>query len=140
MVYYSEYRPHGSIAVHRGPLHYAYDIPRTQKVIAQNAQEPRAVDLQFDASGAWEFAIDPTSLNFNAGTPSGGKLPSPVFDSALPPFTISAIACPISWSVAGDTFATAPPTSPVACTGAPTNITLWPFGVSDECSSIVNNS
>ncbi|CAL1715195.1 unnamed protein product [Somion occarium] len=123
-----ESRPHGSVAVHRGPLHYAFDIPRTQKILAQNAQEPRAVDLEFDATDAWQYAIDPSSLHFNARTPSGGKLPSPVFDSGLPPFTITATACPINWSVAGDTFAAAPPASPVTCTGSTRNITLWPFG------------
>ncbi|KAJ3491366.1 hypothetical protein NLI96_g750 [Meripilus lineatus] len=120
-------RPHGSIAVHRGPLHYAFDIPRTEKVLTRNSQEPRAVDLEFDASSDWQYAIDPSTLRFNAGTPAGGKLPSPIFDSGLPPLTITAAACPITWTVAGDTFAAAPPTNP-ACTGQMRNITLWPFG------------
>ncbi len=125
----TESRPHGSVAVHRGPLHYAYDISRSEKVLTANAQEPRAVDLEFDATGRWQYAIDPDTLTFHGSTPSGGKLPSPVFDSGLPPFTITATACPIDWQVAGDTFAAVPPTNP-ACTGEATNITLWPFGVS----------
>ena len=41
----AESRPHGSVAVHRGPLHYAYDISRSETVLTKNAQEPRAVDL-----------------------------------------------------------------------------------------------
>ncbi|RDX48142.1 hypothetical protein OH76DRAFT_1352774 [Lentinus brumalis] len=122
-----ESRPHGSVAVHRGPLHYAYDISRSEKVLTANAQEPRAVDLEFDATGRWQYAIDPDTLTFHGSTPSGGKLPSPVFDSGLPPFTITATACPIDWQVAGDTFAAVPPTNPT-CTGEATNITLWPFG------------
>ncbi|KAI0794110.1 hypothetical protein C8Q74DRAFT_1194135 [Fomes fomentarius] len=122
-----ESRPHGSVAVHRGPLHYAYDIARSQTVLARNAQEPRAIDLQFDATGPWQFAIDPSTLTFHGSMPSGGKLPSPIFDSGLPPFTITATACSIDWAVAGDTFAAAPPTNP-ACKGPATNITLWPFG------------
>ncbi|KAI0358002.1 hypothetical protein OH77DRAFT_1580683 [Trametes cingulata] len=122
-----ESRPNNSIAVHRGPLHYAYDIARSQKVLARNAQQPLAVDLEFDATAPWQYAIDPSSLTFHGGSPSGGKLPSPIFDSGLPPFTITATACPIDWSVAGDTFAAAPPVNP-ACTGPATNITLWPFG------------
>ncbi|KAH8104066.1 hypothetical protein BXZ70DRAFT_888675 [Cristinia sonorae] len=122
-----ESRPHGSVAVHRGPLHYAFDIPRTQKVLAKNAEEPRAVDLQFTATTDWEYAIDPSTLKFHARVPSGGKLPSPVFDSGLSPFTITVVACPIKWAIAGDTFAASPPTN-ATCTGPTTNITLSPFG------------
>lgn len=123
----SESRPHGSIAVHRGPLHYAFDISRSQKVLTRNSQQPLAVDLEFDATDEWQYAIDPTSLTFNSGeTPA--QLPSPIFDSGLPPFTINAAACPINWTVAGDTFVSNPPTDP-ACTGPVRNITLWPFGV-----------
>ncbi|THH00625.1 hypothetical protein EW026_g1931 [Hermanssonia centrifuga] len=122
-----ESRPHGSVAVHRGPLHYAFDIQRTQKVLAQNSQQPMAVDLEFDSATAWQYAIDSSTLRFNGESPASGQLPSPIFDSGLPPFTITATACPINWTVAGDTFAASPPTNP-ACTGAATNITLWPFG------------
>ncbi|KAH9940880.1 uncharacterized protein BXZ73DRAFT_98712 [Epithele typhae] len=123
-----ESRPHGSVAVHRGPLHYAFDIARSSKVLKQNAQQPLAKDFEFDSTTAWQYAIDPNSLVFHAGTPAGGALPSPVFDSGLPPFTISASACPIDWAVAGNKFAAPPPESPVSCAGAVTNITLWPFG------------
>ncbi|GJE91253.1 hypothetical protein PsYK624_074020 [Phanerochaete sordida] len=122
-----EPRPHGSVAVHRGPLHYAFDIARTQKVLAQNAQEARAVDLEFDATVPWQYALDTSSLRFQYSPPASGVLPSPVYDSGLPPMSISATACQIDWSVAGDTFASPPPTSP-ECTGPTTNITLWPFG------------
>ncbi|PFH53444.1 hypothetical protein AMATHDRAFT_137444, partial [Amanita thiersii Skay4041] len=123
----TESRPHGSIAVHRGPLHYAFDIPRNQTVLARNAQQPLAVDLEFDATGAWQYAIDPATLRFNAGFPASGLLPSPVFDAGKPPFTITVKACPVSWSIAGTTFASAPPTNPT-CTGSQRDITLWPFG------------
>ena len=126
----AESRPHGSVAVHRGPLHYAFDIARSQKLLAQNAQQPLAVDLEFDATGTWQYAIDPDTLVFHAGAPAGGALPSPVFDAGQPPFTITATACEVEWAIAGDTFAAAPPTDP-ACVGPATNITLWPFGVRD---------
>ncbi|OCH96340.1 hypothetical protein OBBRIDRAFT_854604 [Obba rivulosa] len=122
-----ESRPNGSIAVHRGVLHYAYDISRSQKLLAQNAEESQAVDLEFDATAPWQYAIDPVTLEFNAGTPSDGQLPSPVFDSGLPPFTITVAACPIDWAIAGDTFAASPPTDP-ECTGPAVNLTLWPYG------------
>lgn len=117
------------MAVHRGPLHYAFDIPRTQKVLTRNSEQPLAVDLEFDSTAAWQYAIDPSTLRFTSEVLPSGKLPSPVFDSGLPPFTITATACPINWTIAGDTFAAPPPTNP-ACTGSAVNITLWPFGVS----------
>ena len=97
-------------------------------MLKRNAQQPLAADYQFEATTAWQFAIDPSTLIFNPGTPTS-KLPSPIFDSGKPPFSISVTACPIDWDTAGDTFAAAPPSNP-ACTGPAANITLTPFGVS----------
>ncbi|KAF4613200.1 hypothetical protein D9613_011183 [Agrocybe pediades] len=122
----TESRPHGSIAVHRGPLHYAFDIARNQTVLTKNSQQPLAVDLEFDATVNWQYAIDPATLKFNGGSPPS-TLPSPIFDSGKPPMSITATACPISWAKAGDTFAASPPTSP-ACTGSQTTIKLIPYG------------
>ena len=130
----TESRPNNSIAVHRGPLHYAFDIARSQKVLQRNSQQPLAVDLEFDATTNWEYAIDPSTLTFHPGTATN-KLPSPVFDSGKPPFTISVMACPINWSIAGDTFAASPPSNP-ACTGPAQNITLSPYGVS-VCDTVI---
>ncbi|KAL0573581.1 hypothetical protein V5O48_008377 [Marasmius crinis-equi] len=123
----TESRPHGSIAVQRGPLNYAYDIPRTQTVLKTNAQQPLAKDLQFKAAGSWQYAIDPSTLKFVNTPPASGTLPSPVFDSGKPPLSITATACLINWPTAGDTFAASPPTNPT-CTGAKTTITLRPYG------------
>ncbi|KAI0796217.1 hypothetical protein C8Q75DRAFT_711525 [Abortiporus biennis] len=122
-----ETRPHGSIAVHRGPLHYAFDIPRTAKVLTRNSQQPLAVDLEFDATASWQYAIDPSTLTFHPSVPANGQLPSPIFDSGLPPFSMSVKACLVNWTLAGDTFASPPPTNP-ACASGVQNITLWPFG------------
>ncbi|KAL5485522.1 hypothetical protein ACEPAI_8164 [Sanghuangporus weigelae] len=122
-----ENRPNNSVAIHRGPLNYAFDIPRNQTVLAQNADEPRAVDLQFEATAPWQYAIDPTTLKFNAGTPQGGQLPSPIFDSGLPPISIDATGCLIEWPVAGDTFASDPPQN-VSCVGNARTIKLIPLG------------
>ncbi|KAJ6573828.1 hypothetical protein DFH09DRAFT_915549 [Mycena vulgaris] len=123
----TETRLHGAIAVHRGPLHYAFDIPRTQKVLATNAKQPLAQDLEFDASGNWQYAIDPTTLQFSSTSPTSGKLPSPIFDSGLTPLKITAKACLIKWAIAAPTFAASPPTNPT-CTGPVTTITLTPYG------------
>ncbi|CAA7269913.1 unnamed protein product [Cyclocybe aegerita] len=122
----TESRPHGSIAVHRGPLHYAFDIPRSATVLSRSAQQPLAVDLQFDATAPWQYAIDPATLEFVPDTPAA-TLPSPIFDSGKPPLSITVSACPVSWPIAGDTFAASPPTNP-ACTGSARTIKLTPFG------------
>ncbi|KAF7340226.1 hypothetical protein MVEN_01941300 [Mycena venus] len=123
----TETRPHGAIAVHRGPLHYAFDIPRTTKVLATNAQQPLAQDLEFDAAANWQYAIDPATFKFSSSPPTSGILPSPIFDSGLTPLKITVNACLINWAIAGPTFAASPPTTP-ACTGANTTITLTPYG------------
>ncbi|TFK52036.1 hypothetical protein OE88DRAFT_1799237, partial [Heliocybe sulcata] len=123
----TESRPHGSIAVHRGPLHYAFDISRNSTVLTRNAQQPLAADIEFDATEPWQYAIDPKTLVFNSNPPASGSLPSPIFDSGLPPFSISAMACAVEWGVGGDMFASSPPENP-ACTGAVRNVTLWPYG------------
>ncbi|KAJ7048624.1 hypothetical protein C8F01DRAFT_1276822 [Mycena amicta] len=61
----TEVRPHGAIAVHRGPLNFAFDIPRKSKVLATNADQPMAQDFEFDATANWQYAIDPSTLAFS---------------------------------------------------------------------------
>ncbi|KAF5353734.1 hypothetical protein D9758_008623 [Tetrapyrgos nigripes] len=122
-----EKRLHGSIAVHRGPLNYAFDIGRAEQVIKTDPRETHAIDLQYDPAEAWEYAIDPSSLVYHHDTPTSGNLPSPIFDSGLPPTRITASACLIDWPLAGDTFASSPPENP-ECVGPRRVITLWPFG------------
>ncbi|KAH7910483.1 hypothetical protein BJ138DRAFT_100732 [Hygrophoropsis aurantiaca] len=122
-----ESRPENSIAVHRGPLHYAFDISRNQTVLTQNSMQPLAVDLQFLATSSWQYAIDPSTLQFHSNPPASGALPSPIFDSGLPPLTITATACLIEWGMAGHEWADSPPEN-AACVGQPTEITLWPYG------------
>jgi len=122
-----ENRTHGAIAVHRGPLHYAFDIPRSQKVLATNAQQPLAQDLEYDATANWQYAIDPATLKFSTSPPASGTLPSPIFDSGLTPMKITVTACLVNWAIQAPTFAASPPTKP-ACTGANTTITLTPYG------------
>ncbi|KAK7062692.1 hypothetical protein VNI00_000180 [Paramarasmius palmivorus] len=131
-----ESRPHGSVAIHRGPLNYAFDsgyqiisfpvfltivvpsVIRTETVLKVDPRESRAVDLQYDAAEDWEYAIDPTQLTYQYNPPESGKLPSPIFESGRTPSTITA---------GGDTFAASPPEHP-SCIGPNTVITLSPFG------------
>ncbi|KAJ6612793.1 hypothetical protein B0H10DRAFT_2177315 [Mycena sp. CBHHK59/15] len=102
-------------------------VPRSQKVLKTNAQQPLAVDLEFDAAANWQYAIDPTTLKFSSTPPAAGTLPSPIFDSGLTPLKITATACLINWAIAAPTFAASPPTNP-SCTGPATTITLTPYG------------
>ncbi|KAJ7480003.1 hypothetical protein B0H11DRAFT_2026128 [Mycena galericulata] len=122
-----ETRPQESIAVHRGPLHYAFDIPRKQKVLATNSEQPLAVDLEYDATANWQYAIDPATLEFSSSPPASGILPSPIFDSGLTPLKITVKACLINWAIAAPTFAASPPINP-ACTAPTETITLTPYG------------
>ncbi|KAH7106279.1 hypothetical protein BKA62DRAFT_288846 [Auriculariales sp. MPI-PUGE-AT-0066] len=120
----TESRPHGAIAVHRGPLHYAFDIPRSSKIIKTHPAEPRAVDYQLDAAGKWQYAIDPTTFLFEQ---SSAAVPTPVWDTNGPPLSITVVACEVKWNLAGTTYAAVPPTRPV-CVGAKKRIRLTPFG------------
>ncbi|KAF7296050.1 hypothetical protein MKEN_01420100 [Mycena kentingensis (nom. inval.)] len=122
-----EQRPHGSVAIHRGPLNYAFDIPRIERQLAVHPDEPRAVDLEFTPGRAWQYAIDPATLAFTNNAPASSILPSPIYDAGLPPVTLTVAACPIDWPLDGDMFAAPPPENP-ACLGEFRNITLWPFG------------
>ncbi|KAG9086116.1 hypothetical protein FRC06_003268, partial [Ceratobasidium sp. 370] len=123
----TEERPHGSIAIHRGPFNYALDLPRTSKLLQTTyAAEPRASDYQLDTTGNWNYAINASTLTFNAASP-GTQLKSPIFDSGAPPLSISVTGCLVNWTLAGTTFASPPPEKP-ACTGAKTKLTLIPFG------------
>ncbi|KAK7453926.1 hypothetical protein VKT23_011439 [Stygiomarasmius scandens] len=122
-----ENRLHGSVAVHRGPLNYAFDIGRSEQVIKTDPRESHAIDWQYDPEERWEYAIDPSSVVYHHDSPVSGVLPSPIFDSGLPPTRITATACLINWPLAGDTFASSPPQNP-ECVGPERVITLWPFG------------
>lgn len=120
-----ENRQNNSIAIHRGPLHYAFDISRSTTVLTVASNNNNAKDLQFEATDAWQWAIDPNTLKFQSKSVS--SLPSPVYDSGLPPYTITVTACPINWPTVGSLYATDPPVNP-ACTGSARTITLWPYG------------
>ncbi|KAL0071101.1 hypothetical protein AAF712_001659 [Marasmius tenuissimus] len=148
-----ENRPHGSIAIHRGPLNYALDskispfptsppptnphfplppppnpVHRAERLLSIHPHENRAIDLEYDPISPWQYALNPTQLTFHSGPLlPGEKLPSPIFDTGNPPTRITASACRIEWPVGGDLFAENPPEHP-ECVESSTVVTLWPFG------------
>ncbi|KAF9029687.1 hypothetical protein BDZ89DRAFT_1065159 [Hymenopellis radicata] len=110
-----ESRPNNSVAIHRGPLNYAFDIERTETVIKTDPRETHAVDLQLDPVGAWQYAIDPSTAEYHYDSTSESKaLPSPIWESGRPPVSISVLACLIDWPLAGDMFPADPPENPNA--------------------------
>ncbi|KAL0062698.1 hypothetical protein AAF712_010393 [Marasmius tenuissimus] len=123
----TEARPHGAVAVHRGPLHYALDITYGTTVLKRHPTESRAADFQFDATSDWQFAIDPKTAKWVGGASPDDKLPSPIFDSNKPPVSIEVSGCLIDWQKAGTSFAAPPPTNP-ACKGQVKTLKLTPYG------------
>ncbi|KAF9033749.1 hypothetical protein BDZ89DRAFT_1062844 [Hymenopellis radicata] len=123
-----ESRPNNSVAIHRGPLNYAFDIERTETIIKTDPREAHAVDLQLDPVGAWQYAIDPSTAEYHYDSTSELKvLPSPIWESGRPPVSISVLACLIDWPLAGDMFPADPPENP-ECVGEKKRIVLTPYG------------
>ncbi|QRV99016.1 glycoside hydrolase family 127 protein [Ceratobasidium sp. AG-Ba] len=116
--------PRSTVALHRGPLLYAYDIPKTVRVTNRHPNEHRAVDLQMLPNGPWQYAIDPSTVRYHQ---TSGQLSSPVFDRGGSPATLTVTACLVEWGIAGKTFADAPPRKP-ECIGPLETITLVPYG------------
>ncbi|KAM3587059.1 hypothetical protein VKS41_002105 [Umbelopsis sp. WA50703] len=111
-----------AIAVYNGPLAYALPLNYTTKVLATNAEQSK--DYEFDASGTWQMAIDPTSLKYNGDASSVSSVP---FSTANATVSMSATVCPITWATANNS-AAEPPSSPAKCTGGKKAVQLLPFG------------
>ncbi|KAH7337452.1 hypothetical protein B0J17DRAFT_663043 [Rhizoctonia solani] len=119
-----ESRSRGTVALHRGALHYAYDIPSKIKVIDRHPNESRAVDLEMTPSGPWQYAIDPSNVQYEQ---ISDKLGSPVFDHDGSSTSLLVSACLVEWGIGGETFAKPPPENP-ECLGPVKTIRLIPYG------------
>ncbi|CAE6537729.1 unnamed protein product [Rhizoctonia solani] len=119
-----EPRPKSTIALHRGVLHYAYDIPRRVKVMGRHPNEARAVDLQMTPDGPWQYAIDPSTV-WHERTSDGVN--SPAFDHNGSSTSLLVSACLVEWGIGGETFAKPPPENP-ECIGPLETIRLIPYG------------
>ncbi|KAH8925501.1 hypothetical protein BT69DRAFT_1348679 [Atractiella rhizophila] len=127
-----ENKQRNTVAVKRGPLAYATDLWRSERILATYPNEGRAVDREYDLTVSWAFGIDPSTLEFvpNPSPEPSGTLPSPIWDTAQhgggPPIKITANGCRITnWPNNGD-IVTAAPESP-QCDGS-VQIVLWPYG------------
>ncbi|KAJ1301264.1 hypothetical protein OPQ81_003671 [Rhizoctonia solani] len=119
-----EIRPKGTVSLHRGVLHYAYDIPRRVKIINRHPNEARAVDLQMTPDGPWQYAIDPSTVRHERTSDS---VSSPVFDQDGSSTSLLVSACLVEWGIDGETFTKPPPENP-DCMGPLETIRLIPYG------------
>ncbi|KAF7977986.1 hypothetical protein HWV62_1823 [Athelia sp. TMB] len=96
-------------------LNLPADIEKTYGPTGGLQLNSNAVDLEFDPTANWQFAVDPSTLTYHENYVE--SLPNPIFDSQQPPNTITATGCPITWTTSSGS-ADGPPSSPAACTGA----------------------
>ncbi|KAG8769159.1 hypothetical protein FRC12_005137 [Ceratobasidium sp. 428] len=88
--------------------------------------EPRAVDLRILPDGPWQYAIDPSTVQYQQ---TSEQVNSPVFDRGGSSTSLLVTACLVKWETAGETFADAPPENP-ECVRPLETIRLIPYGVS----------
>jgi Beta-L-arabinofuranosidase, GH127 len=129
-------RPNNAVAIYRGALLYAMEIPHKKKVgppthfaewkpLPDAAYSPKLCDVEYRPTEDWRVAIDPSQLHFHRSEVKG-NLPNPVFASGAPPVYISVVGTKISnWPLEGDC-AGLPPANPAA-TGKPFGVKLVPF-------------
>ncbi|KAJ5801973.1 uncharacterized protein N7503_004423 [Penicillium pulvis] len=130
-------RANDTVAIYRGPLLYALyikpDISSGPPKFYNNQSEypagtypPQAQDHVLLNTTEWNVAIDPTTLEYNAGS---GPLPEPTFQDGALPMYMTAKGCLIYWPM----FLGAVPGSPIpkedrVCLGDAFNVTLRPYG------------
>ncbi|KAJ5937614.1 hypothetical protein N7454_003956 [Penicillium verhagenii] len=130
-------RANDTVSVYRGPLLYALyikpDITSGPPKFYDNESEypagtypPQAQDHVLLNSTEWNVAIDPNTLEYQAGS---GPLPEPAFQDGALPIYMTAMGCLIDWPM----FLGAVPGSPIpkvdrVCLGDHFNVTLRPYG------------
>ncbi|OKL64613.1 hypothetical protein UA08_00565 [Talaromyces atroroseus] len=129
-------RPNNAVAIYRGALLYAMEIPHKAKVgppthfaerkpLPDAEYSPKLCDVEYTPTADWRVAIDPSQMHFHRSEVKG-NLPNPVFASGAPPVSINVAGTKISnWELEGDC-AGLPPANPAA-TGKPFGVKLVPF-------------
>jgi hypothetical protein len=124
-------RPNNSVAIYRGALLFALEIPhQTKESSPQGEPEdvkypPQVRDVEYTPTGDWQVAIDPSQTLFHREE-TEGHLANPIFASGAPPVSITVAASKISnWALEGDC-AGLPPSNP-APVGKPFAVRLVPF-------------
>lgn len=129
-------RPNNAVAIYRGALLYAMEIPHKAKVgppthfsewrpLPDADYSSKLRDVEYIPTADWQVAIDPSQASFHRSKVTG-DLPNPIFESGAPPVSITVAATKISnWKLEGDC-AGLPPADPHA-TGKPFAVKLVPF-------------
>ncbi|KAJ5999660.1 hypothetical protein N7481_000069 [Penicillium waksmanii] len=129
-------RANDTVAIYRGALLYALHIPHTstsgppkfydtQKEYPVGTYPSEAHDYVLLNSTEWNVAIDPSTLEYHAG--SSGSLPSPTFEDGQLPMYITAKACLIDWPLFRGVPDSPIPKSKRSCLGDTFEATLRPI-------------
>ena len=133
-------RANDTIAVYNGALLYALKIGSTNTSSAPKTYSdktpypngyapPQSRDYEITNTTAWNYAIDPDTLRFEAGASNGDALPMPIFAEGAPPMSIVAKGCLIDWPLyKGSVPGSAPAMSVRKCLGEAKDVTLVPYG------------
>lgn len=138
----TEDRANETVAVYKGALLYAIDIPSTvvsspprlyndtSSFFANGSVPPQSRDWQYFATGKWNIAIDPQSLQYQEPTlDSPAELANPIFAPDGNFGTIAAQGCEIDWPLYLDSVPGYPPTGDAKkCLGEPFEVRLIPYG------------
>lgn len=127
----------GAVAFYRGPLLYASDLEYKETIspatdfgsrepLPEDKTHPNAYDAVYEPVGAWQFAVDPSSVTVIKGDEEA-ELPNPLFVNNGPPTSLEVDAYPIEWPISNGTAAN-PPLNPSVDQSQKTTIKLIPFG------------
>jgi hypothetical protein len=124
-----EPRANDTVSIYHGTL--LYSIPIGENVTTRSSNyagaPPEALEYDYYPTTNWAFAIDPSTLRFNAA-PLLESLPNPIWTANAPPVSITAKVCEISWNLV-DGYAPNPPLpGDRNCIGDPFEINMVPYG------------
>ncbi|KAK2767021.1 hypothetical protein FQN54_006338 [Arachnomyces sp. PD_36] len=126
-----EPRANETVSIYHGSLLYA--IPVGQHVETHRHEgfpqaPPEALEFMITPTTPWAFAIDPSTVRFNAAPQNLTDLPNPVWGEGAPPVSITAKVCEIEWEMAGEMPLEPPLPDNRKCTSDPYEIDLVPYG------------
>lgn len=138
----TEPRANETVAVYKGALLYALDLanynissaPRpyndTESFFPSTAVPPQSRDWQYFATGKWNIAMDPETIQWHAPTlDSPAQLANPIFSPDGKFGSMTAQACEIDWPLYLDSVPGFPPTGDAKkCLGDPFEVKLIPYG------------
>ncbi|KAJ7728415.1 hypothetical protein DFH07DRAFT_782203 [Mycena maculata] len=152
-----EVRSSGAVAITRGTLNYALEIPYNDTVTLglrlltiqsfAGAHKPSPTLKDFSPTlppsitpydnhthdntllptSQWNIAIDPTTLQVLDKSATVDSIPYYAWAPGSSPVTMTATGCAIEWGLTNST-ASPPPTGPNACLGEHFEVKLVPFG------------